>query len=117
MKLSHYVIAAAAVFLLLPLSAFAKSKDSGSLYVSTSTKFGNAQLKPGSYKVRWNGTGNQVNVDVLRRDKTVATSQAKLIELPKPASNNSVQTDTSTNEIQQIDFSGQRQALVIMPSS
>jgi hypothetical protein len=116
-KLNKYVIAAAAVFLLLPFSAFARSKDkdSGSLNVASSTKLGTTELAPGNYKVRWNGTANNVNVDVMQRNKTVATSQAKLIELPKAALNNSVQTNSSTNQIQQIDFSGSREALVIIP--
>ena len=67
--------------------------------------------------MRWTGPTDKINVDVLQRNKTVATSQAKLIELPKPSSQNSVQTNTITNQIQQINFSGQKDALVILPTS
>lgn len=115
MKWSKYLIAAAAVLLFLPFSAFARSKDNGSLSLSNPAKLGSTRLKPGDYKVHWTGTGNQVNVDVLQKNKTVASSQAKLIELPKPSLSNSIQTN-QTNHIQQIDFSGRREALVIPAS-
>jgi hypothetical protein len=117
MKISKYSIAVAAVLLLLPFGAFARSKDSGSLSLSNPTKLGSTELKPGTYKVQWTGTADNTSVNVLQQNKTVATSQAKLVELPKPSSQNSVQTDTITNQIQQIDFSGQRDALIILPKS
>lgn len=117
MKLSKYLPATAAVLLLLPLSAFARSKDSGSLSLTSPIKVGNTQLEPGNYQVRWSGTANKVTVDILQKNKTMATSQGKLVELPKPAQNNSVQTNNLTNQIQEIDFSGKRQALVILPVS
>jgi hypothetical protein len=117
MKLSKYLPAAAALLLLLPFSAYARSKDSGSLSLSSPLNIGSTQLEPGSYKVRWSGAADKVNVDILQRNKTVATSQGKLIELPKPAQNNSVETNSQTNQIQEIDFSGKRQALVILPVS
>jgi hypothetical protein len=110
------VIAFTAIFLLLPLTAFARSKDTGSLNLVSTTKIGTTQLKPGNYKVRWDGSSPNVKVAVLQRNKPVATLQAKLIELPKPAPYNSVQTDVHTNQIQQIDFGGKREALVVQPA-
>jgi hypothetical protein len=107
------VIAFTAIFLLLPVTAFARSKDTGSLSLLNTAKIGTTQLKPGNYKVRWDGNSGNVNVDVLEHNKSVAALQAKLIELPSPSSYNSIQTDVHTNQIQQIDFGGRREALLI----
>ncbi|HEY1799330.1 MAG TPA: hypothetical protein VGG46_00230 [Terriglobales bacterium] len=107
------VIALTAIFLLLPLTAFARSKDTGSLNLFNTAEIGTTQLKPGNYKVRWDGNAGDVNVNVLKRNKPVATVQAKLIELPSPAPHNSIQTDVRTNQIQQIDFGGKREALLV----
>lgn len=111
MKLSRYVIAAAAFSLLFPYTMFARDKDSGSLYLASPCKIGTTQLDAGNYQVHWNGNANKVNVDVLQRDKTVATSKATLIELPKASSNDEVQTNDITHQIQEIEFSGKREAL------
>lgn len=63
MKFNKYLIAVAAVLLLLSFSAFARSKDSGSLSLLNPTKLGTTELKPGSYQVRWTGPTDNVNVD------------------------------------------------------
>lgn len=107
------VIALTAIFLLLPLTAFARSKDTGSLSLFNTAKIGATQLKPGNYKVHWDGNTGNVNVNILKRNKPVATLQAKLIELPSPSPYNSIQTNVHTNQIQQIDFGGRREALLI----
>jgi hypothetical protein len=116
MTLNRWLIALSAIFLLLPLTAFARSKDTGSLSLFNNAKIGTTQLKPGNYKVRWDGNSGNVNVDVLEHNKSVATLQAKLIELPNPSPYNSIQTDVHTNQIQEIDFGGKRQALLIQPA-
>jgi hypothetical protein len=113
---NRYVIALTAIFLLLPLTALARSKDTGSLSLFNTAKIGTTQLKPGNYKVRWDGTAGKVNVNILEQNKPVATLQAKLIELPSPSPYNSIQTNVQTNQIQQIDFGGRRQALLIQPA-
>lgn len=64
------VIAFTAIFLFLPLTAFARSKDTGSLSLFSTAKIGTTQLKPGNYKVRWDGNAGNVNVNILERNKT-----------------------------------------------
>jgi hypothetical protein len=113
MTANRCLIALTAIFLLLPLTVFARSKDTGSLNLVNTAKIGTTQLKPGNYKVEWNGNAGNVNVNVLEHNKSVATLQAKLVELPNPSPYNSVQTDVHTNQIQQIDFGGRRDALVL----
>jgi hypothetical protein len=116
MSFNKFVIGFAAIFLLLPIGAFARSKDSGSLNLASAAQLGGTRLKAGSYQVRWSGNAKIVNVDVLKNNKSVATSQARIIELPSKSAYNEIQTNTKTNQIQQIDFSGRREALAIQPS-
>lgn len=113
MKFTKSLIATLAVFLLLSFAAFARTKDSGSFNLTSPAKIGTTQLAPGDYQVRWNGTGNNVQMNVLQHDKSVATMQAKLVQSSKPSLYNSVQTDTKTDQIQRIDFSGQKDALIL----
>jgi hypothetical protein len=118
MKYGKYLALMAALAFLLSSAAFAKTKDEGSMQLTDRAQVGSTQLKPGSYKVEWNGTGNQVNVDILRHGKTIATVPAKLVQHANPSPYNAVVTDPGKNQVahvREIDFSNRREALVLMP--
>jgi hypothetical protein len=109
-----------AVFaLFLPLFAIAKEKDEGKLQLTDSVRIGTTQLKPGDYKVEWNGSGPMVKVDFLENHKTVATSRGKIIDLKKPATEDAYVLKPVQNgqakTIEEIDFANRTQALRIEP--
>jgi hypothetical protein len=62
-----------------PLVSFAASKNSKTIDIQSPTIVANQQLKPGTYKVEWNGNGPNVQVAFLRNNKEVATALAKVL--------------------------------------
>ena len=109
MKLTKLTVLSLA--LLLSTSLFAAS---GSLRVTQPVKLNGTQLKPGDYKVTWEGTGPEVTVSVMKGKDVVATAPAHVKELDKSgAADASVlqkNTDGSTN-LSGIRFSGKKIAL------
>ena len=78
------------------------------------------QLKPGDYKVEWDGTGPDVQVSFLQGKKVVATVPAKVVELKTPAQNNSAIVNNSIDgkpSLEGVHFAGKTTALELPQSS
>ncbi len=86
MKFLQYSALFAIVAFALSISAFAKDNHSGKFTLSDPVQIGSMQLAPGAYKAEWTGPANDVKVDIIRHGKTVATTEGKIQELPKPLS-------------------------------
>lgn len=117
MKYPKYfaVIAVFSLITTASLFADAKSKDSGKMNLANPTQIGSTQVAPGDYKVEWSGTGDNVQVNILKGKNVVATTEGKLVELPKAAENSSVTTkalDNDTRAIMEIQFDNKKQSLV-----
>ena len=117
MKYSKYFAVITAFCLITTAGLFAdsKSKDRGSINLSNSVQIGSTQVAPGDYKVEWNGTGDNVQVNILKGKNVVATTQGKLVQLPEKAENNSVTTkadDNNTRALMEIQFDNRRESLV-----
>jgi len=114
MKCVKYVAVLATLILGLSLGAFAKDKNEGKFTLGDTAEVGSTQLKPGDYKVEWQGSGDLVQVKILQGNKVVATTTAKLVEQNKPAPTDSVTLDnqTSTKILREIDFGKRRESLV-----
>ena len=102
-----------ALALLSPLGAFARD-NSHSVDIFDAVQIGGTQLKPGNYKVEWQGEGPTVQVSFQHNGKTVLTAPATLktndAEVTQDAIKIETSTDTST--LKEIDFGHQKQALV-----
>ena len=72
--------------LLLASSAFAATK--ASMTLQSSTTINGAKLKPGDYKLEWDGTGPNVEVSIVQGKKVLAKVPAKVVDLNSPSSNN-----------------------------
>ncbi len=86
----------------------------GRLTVRDTVQLNGKQLAAGEYKVKWQGNGSAVDVTVLRNNKPVATTSAKLTELEAPAPYDSVmyKTDGNNKNIAEIRFGGKKAAIV-----
>jgi hypothetical protein len=100
--------------LLSPLSALARDKNQHSVELSDSVQVGDAQLQPGNYKVEWQGTGPEVQVNFVREGKTVATVPGTLKTNEAHAADDVVTDTTSTNAktLEEIDFSRDKESLI-----
>jgi hypothetical protein len=93
-------------------SAFASTK--GSLQLSNPVTVAGTTLKPGDYKVEWDGTGPNVEVSILQGKKVMAKVPAHVVELKVPSVNNAAVTqqgDGSTNSLAAIRFQGKTTSL------
>ena len=69
--------------LLLAYSAFAATK--GSLTLNSPATVNGTTLKPGDYKLQWDGSGPNVEVSILQGRTVLAKVPAKVVDLPAAA--------------------------------
>jgi len=114
MKHLKHLAILAALALLSPLGAFAQEKSHHSVDISDTVKIGNTQLKPGDYKVEWQGMGPNVQVSFLQYGKTIATAPATLQTNDNQVTQDDIVTDTSSSpeRLREIDFGHQKEALL-----
>ena len=113
MKLSKFSRSALpGLALLLATSAFAANKaNKGSFEISEPLTVSGHELKPGQYKLTWEGTGGDVQAMILTHGKLVATVPAHLTDLNQPERNDAVvsrQNDDGSRSLTQIDFAGKK---------
>jgi hypothetical protein len=101
--------------LLLPIAAFAKTPNHMDFSLSNPTHVGSAVLKPGNYKMEWRGTTSNAKVIIQQDGKTVATSQARIVEMKYKYPHDAVEIKTAkkNNVLQGFDFHDSRQELVL----
>jgi hypothetical protein len=85
MKLSNIVMTAAAGMLLFSAGAFAQEK--ASLDLTENVTVQGKTLKPGNYKLEWEGMGPNVQVSILQGHDALATVPATIVA--EKESNNS----------------------------
>ncbi len=102
--------------LLLATAAFAGDAHKGSVQFFGPVQLNGKQLPAGEYQVKWEGSGSNVEMSVLRNGKVLATAPAQLVELDqKPSAdaaliNNNTDGSRSVNEIR---FAGKKYALAV----
>ncbi len=101
------IFLAAAV--LIATSGFAA--DKASLNLLDPTTVGGKQLPAGSYKLQWEGTGEQVELKIYQGKNVIATTSAHLVKLERRVPSTAVGTarnaDGSTS-LTRIDPAGKR---------
>ncbi len=68
-----------ALLCVLPLRAMAGTKQSATINISEPVVISGNHLQPGEYKIHWNGTGDNVQVQFYQGKKEVASTPAKVI--------------------------------------
>jgi hypothetical protein len=96
-------------------SAYAARGNARSVEIFDVVQIGTTELKPGNYKVEWQGTGPVVEVSFRRDGKTVATVAGMLKTNDDQVTQDAIQTEatgTGTSTLKEIDFGHQKEALV-----
>ena len=96
-------------------SAYAARGNARSVEIFDVVQIGTTELKPGNYKVEWQGTGPVVEVSFRRDGKTVATVAGTLKTNDDQVTQDAIQTEatgTGTSMLKEIDFGHQKEALV-----
>ncbi|HEX6503049.1 MAG TPA: hypothetical protein VF011_07345 [Terriglobales bacterium] len=101
--------------LLLATSALAANKpNKGSLDVSEPVTVSGQQLKPGEYKLKWEGTGSDVQVRIWSQGALVATVPAHVTDLNVAERSNGYElrrNDDGSQTLLQVSFGGKKYAL------
>ena len=103
-----------AASLLIATSALAANK--GSLNISEPVKVNGTKLAPGDYQVKWEGSGPNVELNIIKSNKVVAMVSARLVELSRPQADSSLVTRTSkdgSTALTEIRFAGRKYELAI----
>jgi len=104
--------------LLMASSAFAASK--AYLSLNSAASVNGTKLKPGDYKLEWDGTGPNVEVSILQGKKVVAKVQAKVVDLGKAANNDAAVLKTGSAgdaTLAEVRFQGKKFALELGEAS
>ena len=97
--------------LLFPLGALARD-SAHTVEISSVVQIGSTHLKPGNYKVAWQGTGPVVQVRFQQNGKTVATLPATLKTNDDHVKQDAIMIEGTSATLKEIDFGHQREALV-----
>lgn len=90
--------------LLLATGAFAATAK---MELNNPTTISGTKLKPGNYKLQWDGTGPNVEVSVVKGKDVVAKVPAKVVDLSTPAQNDALLYSASDgNTLSGIRFAG-----------
>ncbi|MGD0181649.1 MAG: hypothetical protein ABSC15_17705 [Terriglobales bacterium] len=116
MKYLRYLTFLSILSVLSPVGVFARDNNQHSVDIPATVQIGGTQLKPGNYKVKWQGTGPDIQVIFQRNGKTVATVPATLKTNDGEVTQDGIVTDSTNKTLTEIDFHRDKQALVFQQS-
>jgi hypothetical protein len=96
-------------------SAYAARNNAHSVDISDAVQIGGTNLKPGNYKVEWQGTGPAVQVSFQQNGKTVVTVPGTLKTNDDQVIQDAIVTEATgagASTLKEIDFHHLKQALV-----
>jgi hypothetical protein len=96
-------------------SSYAARNNAHSVEISDAVQIGGTKLKPGNYKVEWQGTGPTVQVSFQQNGKTVAMVPGTLKTDDDQVIQDAIVTEATgpgTSTLKEIDFGHQKEALV-----
>ena len=110
MKFTKIVVLSLA--LLMSTSLFAAS--SGSLNLTQPVQLNGTEIKPGDYKVTWEGTGSDVSVSIMKGKDVVAKAPAHIKDLGSKFNSNAAvlqKRDGSASSLTGLRFAGKTFAI------
>ena len=104
--------------LTLASTAFAASK--ANLTLNSPTSVNGTNLKPGDYRLEWDGNGPNVEVSIMQGKKVLTKVPAKVVDLDKASSNDSAilkQNGDGSTTLAGVRFQGKKYALELGEAS
>ena len=94
---------------------FAADTHKANFQISEATQVNGTELAAGYYVATWAGEGPDVQVNITRNGKSVATVPAKMIQLDQKSREDATETRTSGNgkELSTLQFAGKKYSLEI----
>ena len=104
--------------LLLASSALAATK--ANLQLHNPTVVNGTKLKPGDYKIQWEGSGPNVEVSIMQGKNVIAKMAGKVVDLDAPSQNTAAVTrnnEDGSRSLTGARFEGKKFALELGDSS
>jgi hypothetical protein len=101
--------------LLLATSLFAAT-NKGSMQTMSDLNVSGKTLPAGDYSLQWEGTGNNVQLNILKGKKVVATTPARLVDLSQSAGADAAVIRSNADgskSLAEVRFGGKKYALQI----
>ena len=101
--------------LLLATSVFA-ANNKGSLQTLSDVTLSGKTLPAGEYSLKWEGTGSNVQLNILKGKTVVATTPARLVDLSQVPNSDSAVIKSNTDgsrSLAEVRFGGKKYALQI----
>jgi hypothetical protein len=99
MRSSNRILTIALALTFLSAASFAAKKESKTLSLGTTAIVGGQELKPGDYKLQWDGSSDSTQVTFYKNNKEVATVPAQVVH-QKNQSNASYEVNTADGQKQ-----------------
>ncbi|MGA7851983.1 MAG: hypothetical protein WCA15_01580 [Candidatus Acidiferrales bacterium] len=120
-KISNSVLLGLTLLAATTGSASTKSsQNKGSLNIQEPVTVNGIRLAMGNYQLRWDGTGSDVELNIIQSRKVVATVPAQLVDLARPARTQGYETrkaEDGSTSLTNIDLSGKKYQLHIVQGS
>jgi hypothetical protein len=100
--------------ILLASSAFAATK--ANLQLNNPVLLNGTTLKPGEYKVQWEGSGPNVELSIMQGKNVIAKVPAHVVDLQTPSAYDAAVTqknDSGPNTLAGVRFQGKKFALAL----
>jgi hypothetical protein len=115
---SKSLVLGLALALLLASSAFAATK--ANVQLSNPVLVNGTTLKPGDYKVQWEGSGPNVELSIMQGKNVLAKVPAHVVDLQTPSANDAAVTrknDSGPNSLAGLRFQGKKFAIELGEAS
>jgi hypothetical protein len=102
--------------LTLATTAFAGDSHKGSVQFFSPVQVNGQQLAAGEYQVKWEGTGSNVEMSLVKGNKVIATAPATLVDLDSKTNNDAALINNNADgsrSLSQIRFAGKKYALSV----
>jgi uncharacterized protein affecting Mg2+/Co2+ transport len=100
-----------ALTMLLAVAAFGSDTNKGSISFADNVTIGNQTVKAGDYHLKWDGTGPDVQLNVMKGNKVVASTPAHLVNTNQAFSNDAAITTANadgTKSLTGLELSGKK---------
>jgi hypothetical protein len=100
-----------ALAVLVAAAAFASDSNKGSISFADNVTIGNQTVKAGEYHVKWDGTGPDVQLNIMKGNKVVASTPAHLVDRNDAFSNDAAITTANpdgTKSLTGLELSGKK---------
>jgi hypothetical protein len=120
-KISNGVLLGLTLLVATSGSAATKGpQNKASLNIQEPVTVNGIRLAMGNYQLRWEGTGSDVELNIIQSHKVVATVPAQLVDLVSPARTEGYETrkeEDGSTLLTNIDLSGKKYQLHIVQGS